>query len=145
MAAKKMPPIADTPAPAAPVAPAAPAVEKAPPPAEEATEIKAAPAPAPEPTPLPVPEDTAEIAPVKLEEHDPKELLENIQAPLVVELGRVNLSVLSVGELKPGRIIELARAPGEAVDLVVAGKSIGKGELVEIEGELGIRILSLVQ
>ena len=47
--------------------------------------------------------------------------------------------------LRPGQVIELSRSPGEPVDLVVAGKRIGKGELVEIDGELGVRILSLAR
>jgi len=44
-----------------------------------------------------------------------------------------------------GQVIELSRSPGEPVDLVVDGKRVGKGELVEIDGELGVRILSLVK
>jgi len=39
----------------------------------------------------------------------------------------------------------LLGAGGEPVDLVVDGKRIGKGELVEIDGELGVRILSLAR
>ncbi len=72
-------------------------------------------------------------------------LLQSIQVPLVVELGRVSLPVMSVGDLKSGQIIELSRLPGDAVDLVVGGKSVGRGELVEIEGEIGVRIISLVK
>lgn len=72
-------------------------------------------------------------------------LLEDIGVALVVELGRVMVSAADVVQLRPGQVIELARAPGEPVDLVVDGKRVGKGELVEIDGELGVRILSLVK
>ncbi len=72
-------------------------------------------------------------------------LLEDITVAMVVELGRVMVSAADVVQLRPGQVIELARAPGEPVDLVVDGKRIGKGELVEIDGELGVRILSLAR
>lgn len=72
-------------------------------------------------------------------------LLDDITVAMVVELGRVMVSAADVVQLRPGQVIELTRAPGEPVDLVVDGKRIGKGELVEIDGELGVRILSLAR
>lgn len=72
-------------------------------------------------------------------------LLEDVTVAMVVELGRVMVSAADVMGLRPGQVIELSRAPGEPVDLVVDGKRIGKGELVEIDGELGVRILSLAR
>ncbi len=84
-------------------------------------------------------------SPATLNEVNANQLLENITTPLVVELGRVSLTISRLGELKAGNIIELSRAPSDAVDLVVAGKCIGKGELVDVEGDLGVRIISLVK
>lgn len=72
-------------------------------------------------------------------------LLGDVTVAMVVELGRVTVSAADVVNLRAGQVIELARAPGEPVDLVVDGKRIGKGELVEIDGELGVRILSLAR
>ncbi len=70
-------------------------------------------------------------------------LLDDVSVALVVELGRVSVSAADVVQLRAGHVIELSRKPGDAVDLVVDGKRIGKGELVEVDGELGVRILSL--
>ena len=72
-------------------------------------------------------------------------MLNDVNVPMVVEIGRVNVSAADIVGLRPGHVIELSRSPGDSVDLVVSGKRIGKGELVEIEGELGVRILSLLQ
>jgi type III secretion system YscQ/HrcQ family protein len=72
-------------------------------------------------------------------------LLDDVTVAMVVELGRVMVSAADVMGLRPGQVIELSRQPGEPVDLVVDGKRIGKGELVEIDGELGVRLLSLVR
>jgi type III secretion system YscQ/HrcQ family protein len=70
-------------------------------------------------------------------------LLGDVTVAMVVELGRVDVSASDVLALRPGQVIELSRSPGDPVDLVVDGKRLGKGEVVEIEGELGVRILSL--
>lgn len=72
-------------------------------------------------------------------------LLDDVSVAMAVELGRVTVSAVDVLGLRPGQVIELSRAPGEPVDLVVDGKRVGKGELVEIDGELGVRILSLAK
>lgn len=72
-------------------------------------------------------------------------LLDDVTVAMVIELGRVMVSAADVMGLRPGQVIELSRSPGEPVDLVVDGKRIGKGELVEIDGELGVRILSLAR
>lgn len=72
-------------------------------------------------------------------------LLGDIPIPVVVELGRVQLTADEVIRLRPGQIVELGRSPSEPVDLVVAGKLLAKGELVEIEGALGVKLLNLVR
>jgi flagellar motor switch protein FliM len=74
-----------------------------------------------------------------------KSVAQNLSVPLVVELARKHFSVLELGKLESGQVIELSCVPGDLVDLVAAGKIIGKGELVDIEGEIGVRIVSLVE
>lgn len=65
--------------------------------------------------------------------------------PVVVELGRIKTSAGDIIGLRPGQILELRRAPNDPVDITVNGKLVGKGELVEVEGELGVRLVSLVR
>jgi type III secretion system YscQ/HrcQ family protein len=72
-------------------------------------------------------------------------LLGDMPVPVVVELGRVQLSADEVICLRAGQILELGRSPTDPVDLVVSGRLLAKGELVEIEGQLGVRILSLAK
>ena len=72
-------------------------------------------------------------------------LLGDVPVNVVVELGRVQLTADEVIRLGTGHIIELGRSPAEPVDLVVNGRLLAKGELVEIEGALGVKILSLVK
>ncbi len=72
-------------------------------------------------------------------------LLGDIPMVCVVELGRVQLTADEVIRLRSGQLIELGRAPTDPVDLVVNGKLVAKGELVEIEGSLGVKLIALVQ
>ncbi len=63
---------------------------------------------------------------------------------MVVELGRIRMNAAQVVRLKKGQILRLPRAPGDPVDLVVNGKVLARGELVDVEGELGVRLVQIV-
>jgi type III secretion system YscQ/HrcQ family protein len=69
-----------------------------------------------------------------------------LEAPIVVrvELGSVTLLAREWAELKPGDVIETGRRIAEPVVLRVAGQEVARGELVNVDGELGVRIQSLV-
>jgi type III secretion system YscQ/HrcQ family protein len=71
------------------------------------------------------------------------DLLADIPLQLAVELARIPVTADEVVALKVGQIIELHRSPGEPVELSVNGKVVARGELVEVEGQLGVRVLSL--
>jgi type III secretion system YscQ/HrcQ family protein len=71
------------------------------------------------------------------------ELLADIPLQIAVELARVPVTADEVVALKVGQVLELHRSPGEPVELSVNGKVVARGELVEVEGQLGVRVLSL--
>lgn len=64
--------------------------------------------------------------------------------PLVVELSRKPMTLAQVGELQAGQVLELSQKPSDPVELVIHGKSIGQGELVEVEGQMAVKVLSLI-
>jgi flagellar motor switch protein FliM len=70
-------------------------------------------------------------------------LLRDVAAPVVVELGRIQLSITQVARLRNGQILRLPRGPNDPVDLVVNGKLFARGELIEVDGELGVRLLQV--
>lgn len=70
-------------------------------------------------------------------------LAEDAPVTLRVEIGRVRLTLREVSQLSSGSVLELHRDVREPVSLVLNDRVLGKGELVRIEGELGVRILSL--
>ena len=70
-------------------------------------------------------------------------LTADIPIQIVAVLGKKSTTVKDVVALRMGQVVELGRLPNEAVDLVANGKLIAKGELVEVDGRLGVRILKI--
>lgn len=68
---------------------------------------------------------------------------ETLPMTLVIEAGRLQLTLQKLLELQPGSMLELDLTPQSGVDLVVNGKKIGKGELIAIGDVLGVRILEI--
>ena len=68
------------------------------------------------------------------------------EAPVVlrVELGSVSLPARQWALLRKGDILETGQPLGSEVTLRVAGKAIAQGELLNVEGELGVRITKLL-
>ncbi len=64
----------------------------------------------------------------------------DLTVTLTVELGRVNLPLPRLAELQPGAVIELNRHSREPVDLSSNGRLVARGELVQVDTELGVRI-----
>ena len=58
-----------------------------------------------------------------------------------VELGRARMSAREWAALGPGDVVALAHKLAEPVTLRVGGVAVAEGELVDVEGEMGVRIL----
>ena len=67
--------------------------------------------------------------------------------PLSVEivLGYRELTLREAETLAPGSVLDLQRAASDPVRLAVNGRVIGTGELVDLDGRLGVRILDWSQ
>ncbi|MEP7049368.1 MAG: FliM/FliN family flagellar motor switch protein [Pseudomonadota bacterium] len=70
-----------------------------------------------------------------------------LDSPVVVrvEVGAVSLTAREWAELGPGDVIETGRRIAEPVILRIAGREVARGELVNLEGEIGVRIRELVR
>jgi type III secretion system YscQ/HrcQ family protein len=71
------------------------------------------------------------------------QLLRELPVEVVCELGRVTLSGRELLELRPGVVIPAGRPLSGPVDLTVGGRVVARGELVDVEGEIGVRITQL--
>jgi flagellar motor switch protein FliN/FliY len=70
--------------------------------------------------------------------------LSGVRLDVSVELGRARIPVKELLALDEGGVIRLGRPVGEPVDLVVNGTVTARGEIVVVDGRLGLRITSLV-
>lgn len=70
---------------------------------------------------------------------------DEVGLPLTVQLGTVRLSLRRLAELAVGEVIGLARPLAGPYEIHAAGRLIGHGELVDLDGEIGVRIVSLTQ
>lgn len=84
-------------------------------------------------------ETTKPATPVESKITSPKD----IPVMLVVEVGRIQMTMQKFLELEPGNLLELDIHPEDAVDLVIHGKTVAKGELIRVGESLGVRILDL--
>jgi flagellar motor switch/type III secretory pathway protein FliN len=64
-------------------------------------------------------------------------------APVVVrvELGAIEMKAREWADLGPGDVVTLGRKLGEPAILRVGGVELARGELVQVEGEMAVRIL----
>jgi flagellar motor switch protein FliN/FliY len=69
--------------------------------------------------------------------------VDEIPLTIVIEVGRIQMSVKKLLELQPGNMLELDIHPESGVDMVINGKRIARGELLKIGESLGIRISEL--
>lgn len=75
---------------------------------------------------------------------DSLEILMDVPLQITVELGRVMMVVKDVIELGSGSIIEIDKAAGEPVDVMVNGRTVARGEVVVIEDNFGVRITEIL-
>jgi len=74
----------------------------------------------------------------------PLTILQDVEMGVTAELGRRRMTVRDLLALTPGSVIELDRAAGAPVDVLVNGTLIARGEVVVIDEEFGIRIAEIV-
>lgn len=72
----------------------------------------------------------------------PTDVLADVPIVVRVELGLAELPASAWAKTRAGDVIALGRKIGEPVVLRVSGTEVARGELVHVEGELAVRILS---
>ena len=72
------------------------------------------------------------------------DLLHDVEMGVTAELGRTRMTVRDLLSLTPGAVVELDRAAGSPVDVLVNGTLIARGEVVVIDEEFGIRISEII-
>lgn len=60
-------------------------------------------------------------------------------------LGKKRLTISELAALGPGAVIELNRRVGEPIDLYVNDRLVARGELVLVDGVLGVTMTEIVK
>lgn len=71
-------------------------------------------------------------------------LAADVPVQVVAVLGKRSFNLKDLMAFHVGQVVDLYRPANETVDLVVGGKLIAKGELVSIDGKLGVKIVKLI-
>lgn len=100
----------------------------------------------PESSPQPSPSPVVAPAPVQADPRPARSLalLHGVEMSVTVELGRARLLMRDLLALRAGSIVELDRAAGSPVDVMVNGTLLARGEVVVVDDELGVRITEIV-
>lgn len=100
-------------------------------------------------------DDFAELAPDRADSGDAMAEADDVnetlvdaalEAPVVVrvELGAVSMTASDWARLRPGDVVETGRRIAEPVLLRIAGRVVARGELCDVDGEVGVRVRELV-
>ena len=66
--------------------------------------------------------------------------LEDVPMIMNVEIGRTDMSIRSILNLKKGSVVEFNKVVGEPVDVLVAERLMARGEVVVVNERYGVRI-----
>jgi len=72
-------------------------------------------------------------------------LLAEVPVEVVVEIGRLDVSARELAEIGAGDTLVLDRRPGDPVELRAGDRLLGKGELVDVEGKIGVHVLEVTR
>ncbi len=67
----------------------------------------------------------------------------DISLKVRAQLGSCNMKIREILELKRDSIVELPKSAGENMDIFINGKLVAYGEVLEMEGNAGIRLTDL--
>src|SRR5512137_2676948 len=72
------------------------------------------------------------------------DMLLDVPLEVNVELGRTRMTIQDLLQLGPGSVIELDKVAGEALDILVNGQLVARGEAVVVNDKFGVRITDIV-
>lgn len=107
-------------------------------------------APAGEAPPKPIPEAPVAKAPAAKPPAAPAlsetlDFASDIPVTVRVVIGDKQTTLGELLELKKGELLEMDKGLETAVDLMVQDKVVARGELVEIDGRMGVRIIRVLE
>ena len=75
--------------------------------------------------------------------HNPADALRDLHVEVTVELATQSVSLETLTAWGVGAVVEFPQRLGEAVVVRAGGRVVARGELVDVEGQVGVRITAL--
>jgi type III secretion system YscQ/HrcQ family protein len=76
---------------------------------------------------------------------DPRELfVDDLRVPLTIVAGEIEVSARQLLGLAPGQVLALPGPVGGPVELRAGGRVVARGELVVVDGDLGVRVIDVL-
>ena len=72
-------------------------------------------------------------------------LLGDVAVQVECVVGRARVPLRALVGLRPGAVLELDRDVDAGVDVLVNGRLVARGEVVVVDGSLGVRVLEVVR
>ena len=72
--------------------------------------------------------------------HHTVKFLEDVPLMMIVEIGRNEMTVQDVLNLRKGNIVEFNKIVGEPMDVIVGDRLMARGEVVVVNERYGVRI-----
>ena len=72
------------------------------------------------------------------------DLLLDVPLEVTVEIGRTRLALRELLQLGPGAVVELSKAAGDHVDVLVNGRPIARGHAVTVNDKFGVRLTDII-
>lgn len=70
--------------------------------------------------------------------------LENVFVDITVELGRKDLTIDDIRDLKEQDVVDFDKLAGEAFDILINGRAFAEGEIVVVTDLMAVRITRLI-
>jgi flagellar motor switch protein FliN len=89
-------------------------------------------------------EESATTFPAEDPIGNPMDMLLHVEIPVSVSLGRTKMRIKDLVGLSHGSVVELDQELGDQVEIRVNNCVIARGEVVAVDGNYGVRIMSMV-
>jgi flagellar motor switch protein FliN/FliY len=87
----------------------------------------------------------ADDGPIPLKTAGDLEQMFDVPVNVSAVLGRTRMAVGELMQLGPGRVLELDRKVGEAIDIFVNDRLVARGEVVLVEDKLGVTMTEIIK
>ena len=72
------------------------------------------------------------------------EALGDIELDVTLELGRAEVTIEELLQLREGSVVPLDKAAGDPIDILANGRLVARGEVIVVDDKFGVRICEVI-